>query len=75
MVKISDEGAKPTVFCPCLTACYMFLTPLIKLKKTITENTKILNLFLRLLRTSQNINKVKKSESKKLIEAGYTSSM
>jgi len=25
LVKISDEGAKPTVFCPCLTACY---TPL-----------------------------------------------
>jgi hypothetical protein len=23
LVKISDEGAKPTVFCPCLTACYV----------------------------------------------------
>ena len=21
LVKISDEGVKPTVFCPCLTAC------------------------------------------------------
>ncbi len=75
MVKISDKGAKPTVFCPCLTACYMFLTPLIKLKKTITENTKMLNLFLRLLRSSQKIKKAKNSEIKKLIEAGYTSNM
>ena len=75
LAKIATKEQKPTVFCPCLTACYMFLTPLIKLKKTITENTKMLNLFLRSPRTSQKIKKAKKSEIKKLIAAGYTSSM
>jgi NADH:ubiquinone oxidoreductase subunit K len=56
-------------------ACYMFFTPLIILNKAMAEYAIILNLLLRLLRTSQKMNKVKTNEIKRLIETGYALSI
>jgi hypothetical protein len=43
LVKISDAGAKPTFFCPCLMACYVCIATKLIYNK-LDEATRTINI-------------------------------